>query len=35
MHEGVCVASFPLKLEKLEKESKCKKEILRDGRAKL
>ena len=24
MHEGVCVASFPLKLEKLEKEGKCK-----------
>ena len=25
MHEGVCTASFPLKLENLEKEVKCKK----------
>ena len=32
MHEGVCAASFPLKLEKLEKEGKFKKESLREGR---
>ena len=35
MHEGVCAASFPLKLDKLEKEGKCKKLSLRVGRGKL
>ena len=35
IHEGVCAASFPLKLEKLEKEGKCKKESLREFMGKL
>ena len=35
MHEGVCVASFPLKLEKLGKEGKGKKAILEEQVGKL
>ena len=35
MHEGVCAASFPLKLENFVKEGKCKKVSLRVGRGKL
>ena len=35
MHEGVCAASFPLKLENFVKEGKCKKLSLRVDRGKL
>ena len=35
MHEGVCAASFPLKLENFGKKRKCKKVSLRVGRGKL
>ena len=35
MHEGVCVASFPLKLEIFVKEGKCKKLSLRVVRGRL
>ena len=35
MHEGMCTASFPLKLENFVKGGKCKKVILRVGRDKL
>ena len=35
IHEGVCAASFPLKLENFGKEGKAKKAILRVDRGKL